>query len=113
MKNVKLVVGTSILAGALLLGNSVANASIDKEKLTNDAVNTVTEKFDYNEDGISPAGEIEDKGNYYEIPIIQATGVGGLKIIKIDKENGAIQYGDNDTQDFESAGSIELDNYDS
>ena len=56
MKKVKLVVGTSIIAGALLFSNNVADGSLNKE-------------------------------------------------------NGAIQYGDNDLKDFESAGSLNLDNY--
>ena len=111
MKTVKLVVGTSIVAGTLLFSNNVADASLNKEKLTDAAVKAVIKNTSYKEGDINHTEKITDKGDFYEIPVYQTNGVGGLKIIKINKENGAIQYGDNDLKDFESAGSLNLDNY--
>ena len=49
MKKVKLVVGTSIIAGALLFSNNVADGSLNKEKLTDAAVKTVIENTSYKE----------------------------------------------------------------
>ncbi|BBK28308.1 LPXTG cell wall anchor domain-containing protein [Staphylococcus arlettae] len=56
-------------------------------------------------------GQVEDKGQYYEVPAFQSTGVGGLQIIKVDKETGNLQFGDNDTKNFQASGSLNIDTY--
>ncbi|UXS60523.1 hypothetical protein [Staphylococcus ureilyticus] len=111
MRKVPFILGASVLSGALLFGNGVADASTDEETLKDDAVNIVSEKFGYEEGGLHHTGKVNEKGNYYEIAAYQDTGVGGLKIIKINKETGAVQYGDNDLKDFESAGFLNLSDY--
>ncbi|WP_426703740.1 LPXTG cell wall anchor domain-containing protein [Staphylococcus shinii] len=111
MKKVILPLSVGLLSSALFLGNGVADAAINEEKLKNDAISKVSEEFAYGENGLKATGQVEDKGQYYEVPAVQSTGVGGLQIIKVDKETGNLQFGDNDTKNFQASGSLNIDTY--
>lgn len=113
MKKIIFPLSAGLLSGALLLGNDVADAAINEDKLKSDAVDKVSEEFGYVENGLKATGQVEDKGQYYEVPAVQSTGVGGLQIIKVDKETGNLRFGDNDIKNFQSAGSINIDTYNS
>lgn len=45
------------------------------------------------------------------MPVVQSTSVGGLQIIKVDKETGNLHFGDNDTKNFQASGSLNIDAY--
>ncbi|MDW3926416.1 LPXTG cell wall anchor domain-containing protein [Staphylococcus saprophyticus] len=111
MKKIIFPLSAGLLSGALLLGNDVADAAINEDKLKSDAVDKVSEEFGYVENGLKATGQVEDKGQYYEVPAVQSTGVGGLQIIKVDKETGNLQFGDNDTKNFQASGSLNIDTY--
>ncbi|UXS61044.1 LPXTG cell wall anchor domain-containing protein [Staphylococcus ureilyticus] len=111
MKKIIFPLSVGLLSSALFLGNGVADAAINEDKLKNDAISKVSEEFEYVENGLKATGQVEDKGQYYEVPAVQSTGVGGLQIIKVDKETGNLQFGDNDTKNFQASGSLNMDTY--
>lgn len=111
MKKVILTLSASILSGALLFNHGVAEASVDKDVIKKDAIQKVSAKFGYKENGLVSTGEIEETADYYKIPTVQSTGVGGLKIIKVNKTTGTVQFGDNDLKNYEDAGTLNLDKY--
>lgn len=111
MKKIIFPLSVGLLSSSLFLGNGVADAAINEDKLKNDAISKVSEEFEYVENGLKATGQVEDKGQYYEVPAVQSTGVGGLQIIKVDKETGNLQFGDNDIKNFQASGSLNMDAY--
>ncbi|MBW4835917.1 MAG: hypothetical protein KZY51_06630 [Staphylococcaceae bacterium] len=79
--------------------------------LVNDAVKEAIKGTHARPGSISVVGKIIDKGNYYKIPAIHTTGVGGLQIIKVYKSNGKVTMQDNDLRDEEVVGSLDLSKY--
>lgn len=103
---------SSLLATTMFLTHNPIEASVEGEtELKNDAIEKVSETFHYQDKGLRPTGEVEDKGSYYIIPTYQSTGVGGIKIIKVDKSNGQLLFGDKDANDFKTSGTLKLDDY--
>lgn len=111
MKKIFLPLSVGLISSSLLLSNGVADAAVNEDTIKNDAIDKVSKEFGYVENGLKATGQVEDKGQYYEVPAIQSTGVGGLQIIKVDKKTGDLQFGDNDLKNFQSAGSINIDTY--